>query len=299
MPGKHSAVQILDVLKQLDCSHVFFAFGIPKSGTTFLQMMLDSHPKISCPSEHQFDFFLNSIPQCLTRYNRLLQEVDRRTARQGPEQFKNEDADLMFKVVVLFALVAAARGSQGIEWIGANDNAIVTRFPFYVRQFPKARFICIVRDPRDQAISAWRHNLRVEKNFMARAKSIENWCRNCSKTWQTQMKALALARARKPLNESLLFLRYEDLIDDPETQTKRAFSHLGAETEPKLIRRIIEKNSFESVVRRNQEIGQENPFFRRGNSGSWQKELDSACAAIFPRNAKEMMQHFGYLEKTS
>ena len=47
----------------------FFCFGYPKSGTTYLQMLLESHPELSCPAEHKlyvlFDGDIkHSVPEC-------------------------------------------------------------------------------------------------------------------------------------------------------------------------------------------------------------------------------------------
>ena len=50
----------------------FFCFGFPKSGTTYLQMLLNSHPDLSCPSEHQLDEILNKLPSLITEYNKKL-----------------------------------------------------------------------------------------------------------------------------------------------------------------------------------------------------------------------------------
>jgi hypothetical protein len=33
----------------------FFVIGMPKSGTTWLQLLLDAHPEIQCHGESQFD----------------------------------------------------------------------------------------------------------------------------------------------------------------------------------------------------------------------------------------------------
>ena len=39
----------------------FFCGGPPKSGTTFLQRILDSHPDIGCSSEDDLQKLLNSF----------------------------------------------------------------------------------------------------------------------------------------------------------------------------------------------------------------------------------------------
>ena len=47
----------------------FFCFGLPKSGTTFLQLILDGHPKIQCPSEVSFTYLLDEFPKMMATYH--------------------------------------------------------------------------------------------------------------------------------------------------------------------------------------------------------------------------------------
>ncbi|HIE33051.1 MAG TPA: hypothetical protein EYP81_03265 [Thermodesulfobacteriaceae bacterium] len=123
---------------------LLLAFGIPKSGTTFLQMILNAHPEISCPSEHQLEILRQGLAQLLKHYNQILEKVDQLTGKQGPSPYLEEDFERIFAYMVM---VAALRGAQGknpqrIKWFGLNDNAVILKLPFYAKLFPKARFVC-------------------------------------------------------------------------------------------------------------------------------------------------------------
>jgi hypothetical protein len=56
---------------------VFFACGAPKSGTTWLQRVLDAHPEISCSGEgHFIDRFSAPLAEVVREYNRHLGVVE-------------------------------------------------------------------------------------------------------------------------------------------------------------------------------------------------------------------------------
>jgi hypothetical protein len=120
-------------------------------------MILNSHPEVSCPSEHQFNFLIRNVAALLGAYNKLLLEVDRRTARQGATLLTDDDVTVVLRQTLLAVIQSAGR-RKGARLIGANDNAIVSRLPLFVEMFPTARFICVVRDPWDVILSQWHHN---------------------------------------------------------------------------------------------------------------------------------------------
>ena len=210
MPARGADDTLSDALRALGDGRVFFAFGIPKSGTTFLQMILNSHPEVSCPSEHQFEFLIRKVAALLTTYNKVLLEVDRRTARQGATLLTDDDVTVVLRATFL-AIMGSAGRRKGARLIGANDNAIVTQLPLFLEIFPTARFICVVRDPRDTILSQWHHNLRIEADFLQRARTLDHWIDFQSKQWQTVMAEISSRSDQEPLRQLLLITRYEDL----------------------------------------------------------------------------------------
>jgi hypothetical protein len=278
-----------DLLRILAEGRVFFAFGIPKSGTTFLQMILNGHPEASCPSEHQFDFLIKNVAALLTAYNKVLLEVDRRTARQGATLLSDDDVTQVLRHTIL-AIMNAAASKKGARLIGANDNAIIRRLPLYDEIFPNARFLCIVRDPRDTILSQWHHNLRVEADFLKRAKDLDHWIDLQSKEWQRQMAEVCRLKEQAPFRVSLLITRYEDLAAGTFESFSRIFAHLGAASDLDLMTRIIEATAFSRLR------GKDGPnaFFRRGAPGAWREEMTAPQIKTVRANARAMMARFDY-----
>lgn len=276
-----------DALHALSEGRVFFAFGIPKSGTTFVQMILDSHPEVSCPSEHQFDFLIRNVAVLLTAYNKVLLEVDRRTARQGATLLTDDDVTEVLRHALLAIMHSAGR-RKAARFIGANDNAIVGRLPLFVEMFPSAKFICVVRDPRDAILSQWHHNSRVEADFLKRARTLDHWIDVQSKRWQSSM--AEICSWQEPLGQSLLITRYEDLAAGNPVSFRRLFEHLGASHERTLIDRIVEETTFSKVKAKSAR----NAFFRRGSPGAWREEMTPQQVRTVLANAATMMARFDY-----
>lgn len=289
MPDRIAAAALGDALRILSEGRVFFAFGIPKSGTTFLQMILNRHPEVSCPSEHQFDFLIKNVAVLLTAYNKVLVEVDRRTARQGPTLLTDDDVTVVLRHTIL-AIMNSAGQKKGARLIGANDNAIIRRLPLYGEIFPTAKLICVVRDPRDTILSQWHHNLRVEPDFRKRAKDLDYWTDLQSKLWQSQMAEVCRLNERAPFQKLLLITRYEDLAAGDLNSFREVFAHLGASTDLDLMAKIIEETSFSRVKRKSHQ----NAFFRRGTPGAWRVEMTPQQVETVRANAQAMMARFNY-----
>ena len=57
MPAFDYADQ-LRVIEEMREKHLFFMGGLPKSGSTWLQIMLHAHPEVSCAGEGHFMTYL-------------------------------------------------------------------------------------------------------------------------------------------------------------------------------------------------------------------------------------------------
>ncbi len=263
-----------------------FCFGMPKSGTTYLQMILDAHPQVSCPSEHELGFLERRLDTIFAKYNAMLQVIDERTARQGPRPFTDADVTAVFRHVVTLALVRGAAGAP-VAWYGLNDNAILdNRIKLYADLFPAARLIAIVRDPRSIAVSSWHHNHRVEPDFAARAGTLTDWSRGVAVTWAHTTRYLLSCRADPALAPRLHLMRYEDLRRAPARTLARLFGFLGVAQEPATLAAV------DAATRFQPQSG--NPFFRAGAIDGWRTELPAEAIAGIEAEAGPILSRLGY-----
>ena len=258
----------------------FFVFGLPKSGTTWLQMLLNAHPGVSCRAEDQLGFFVQHLPQLLEAYDKHRAGVNERTAQQEIQPYSEQDAKQIFKSLVETTLDKAFYRGSTVQASGTKDNSILDNLDFYSKIFPTAKYIHIIRDPRDITISSWHHNMRVEPKFIARAHSLEEWAVGTAKDWK---------QAMENINQTgkTYCVRYEDLKEDTVDEAKKLFKYL--EVDYSKAGSCVEATRFSKMKKTG------NKFFRKGETGSWEKELDSEMLEGMKAEAGEEMRKWGYI----
>lgn len=266
--------------------NILFSFGIPKSGTTFLQMILNAHPEVSCPAEHQFDALANELKRVFDQYNQLITQIDGNTAQQGVATFQSSDMDKLFIQIVKIAAERGANGKQ-VKWYGLNDNAIIQKVPVYAALFPGAKFICIVRDPRSVTVSSWHHNIRIQSSLSQKAKDLFQWSRAVGHIWQRDMTGIHQVSKDPKFSRKLHCCRYEDLISSPVQALEEICRFLNVDSNEQILKQIIEATRFDRFTA--------NPFFREGKTDSWKQELSPAMLQAITNQAGSLMKIYGYL----
>jgi hypothetical protein len=212
----------------MDRRDVFpFFIGRARSGTTLLRAIFDGHPQLAVPPESHFivpfrprrgafdlETFLDRV-QAHPRYRHWdLDDVQVRRA-----VIADRPADYPDAVRSLFAAYAAHHGKPGY---GDKTPAYVYQVPALARMFPEARFVHIIRDGRDASMSF----LRTE--FASGGIEEAAWA------WKIGTKRARRAGARLG-PERYQEVRYEALVDDPETETRRVADFLGLSYLPEML----------------------------------------------------------------
>jgi sulfotransferase len=200
---------------------IFFQSSLPRAGSTLLQNILGQNP----------EFYVTPTSGVLE----LLFAA--RGNYSNSAEFKAQDAELMKKGWLGFC----KQGMQGF-FEGVTDKKYVVdksrgwgiHLPFLKTFTDKPKVICLVRDPR--AIFA-----SMEKNFRKHPEKdsgIVNWgtgqCTTVEKRIQYWASSppigLALSRLKEMLDtglfEDILFVKFEDLTDNPTREMKRVYKYL-------------------------------------------------------------------------
>jgi len=272
----------------------FFCGGYNKSGTTFLQQLLNTHPTIHVPPEHQLNAIRSTLETFNERYPKALLSVDRRTARQGVHYSPKSVMRSAYRGIldVLFE----TNMPDGTTHTGINDNMICFDWPFHLAMYPEARHIFIVRDPREVAGSLHHHKTRTEKRFRENPPKREDWLYSVGRSWRRTIVLTRKAMASPAGKGKIKIIQYEDLIGPNKVEALcDVLKFLQADADPKVAEEMLLENDFDKAKERTKKkSGKENDFFKRGASSSWVDTYTPTELACVEKGAEPVMEEFGY-----
>ncbi|MBA4188907.1 MAG: hypothetical protein C0467_12995 [Planctomycetaceae bacterium] len=199
-----------------------FIVGAPRSGTTLLRLMLDSHPWLAIPPETGFLFLAEELGWAA---DIAADEFVSRLARHPANAPHWPDFNVSLPAVrsrlpertsVAAGLRAfyAAYADRFGKPLGGDKTPDHTRsMATTAAHLPEARFLHIIRDGRD-AILSW------QKTWFAPSQDIESLARE----WATRVR---IARKQRLPAARYLEVRYEALITSPETVLREICTFLN------------------------------------------------------------------------
>jgi hypothetical protein len=282
-----------------------FVVGVNRSGTTLLRMMLDAHPLLTIPPETHF------IPEVIRRANhentrrRLIRSITKHP-RWGDFGLDEDEFRARAKQVRPLTAAGAIRcfyelyaEQQGKPRWGDKTPRYMRAMPRISRALPEARFIHLIRDGRDVALS--QRERVIDDEDVTMGAMAERWQRR-------------IAAAREGADEVkpgiYLEVRYEDLVGDTEATLRRICEFIGLEFDAAMLdyhRRAGDRlaemnrdldNADNGIVRTADNrlaahaLTTEPPTTNR--SGRWRAEMTAAEIAEFERVAGAMLADLGY-----
>ncbi len=265
---------------------LFLCSGMPKSGTTLLQRILDMHPEVSCPAEHQFILLSKNLLTTLEAYDRTLVKIDRQLGTPTRPPL----APGLHPKLVGFALRAIIEASAGDKPIaGANDNiSVVNNFADFDGLLDRPRFVAILRNPIDIAISNWHYNAFMaedtgDQRHLALVREhggFEGWLRYIAKAFSEKARHWLSARRA---NERVLIVRFEDLVGEKKPTLARVFAFLGASTEEAVLDDLVRRSGFDAMKAASPRKG----FFRAASTSMGGEEVTEGLRQELARLAPE------------
>jgi hypothetical protein len=213
---------------------ILFIVGMPRSGTKLLRDLLNEHSEISIPyvesqifpdlverfgTESLSDIDLLDLHEIVSggifAYN-LRKDYGKSYDRAVIEELMEEKTIAGYIRALLHFY--GPKDGQGLL-LGDKTPSYLGKIESLHRAFPKLKLIHIVRDPRDRALSAqkiWGTPL---------LDSAEKW-----RYFNTQA-----TKQIEDIGDSVLEIRYEDLLTDPETTLKDICSFLDISFENNML----------------------------------------------------------------
>ena len=283
--AKPSTLQRIDELLN---KQVFFIVGCQKSGTTWIERLLNGHADIRCHGEGYFGPVLMPFLQ---------------QAIQGYNQKQKAGDEGLFTTDDLRELLRTAMGLSFMRWVGDGEvKAIGEKTPEHAlcmnplaECFPNAKFIHITRDGRDVCVSGWFHNLRkAGPDFAKRFPDMNAYIQyTVTKHWLPYIQHAQQFGTQHP--ERYYELRYEDLHADPAGQTREMLTFLGMDDDEASINACLEAGSFKKLTEgRTRGEEDKSSFFRKGVIGDWQNHFDDSNVAAYEQAAGQLPSQLGH-----
>lgn len=281
-----------------DANHFFWLASYPKSGNTWFRLFLTS---LLSDTDQAFD--ANSVEHG--------QHINRRDVLD--ELIGFDSADLSF------AELNNIRNGC-LKWVNQHSNSNVYQkthaaYTYNQKKCPTlgaqsegvSGALCFIRNPLDVCISYAHHinssidySIKIMGNTLQKSQplhtksfipeDISSWSANVN-SWKNSP------------DIAVLFIRYEDMLNDPVKTFSRACQFLKIEAGLDRIQIALENCSFQSL--KTQEAQQpfiEKPltskcFFRKGVAGDWQDTLNSEQISQIIDHHGSTMKQFGYIDE--
>jgi hypothetical protein len=222
---------------------IFFILGRPRSGTTLLTTLFNAHPNIRIAPEFPIMFFLyqrfkkvkiwdeatiRSFVEHVFYFSKFnIRRVENLKLDKEfiiGELLKYKDKgsiQLFLKSVNYYAYSVFSK--KETLWIG-DKNPVYSMSADRLRKiFPEAKFICIIRDYRDNFISIKK---LAEKEVAVEAPSLSLQVGR----WKIFTRLFLKLKQRYP--DKYYILRYEDLVSEQETTFRSLCEFLGIAYDP-------------------------------------------------------------------
>ena len=201
-----------------------FVVGVSRSGTTLLRLMLDAHPDMAIPPETHFipklvkemkksDDPTEAAWRTITTHRRWPDfNLDPDAFRARVESLREPDPGAVLRA---FYSMYAEREEKA-RW-GDKSPPYVRKMRRISSVLPEARFIHLIRDGRDVALSL----LEVEWGPTSVEEAAEKWVE-----W------IARARRQSRQIDHYLEVRFEDLVVEPEDSLRRVCEFIELDFDP-------------------------------------------------------------------
>jgi tetratricopeptide (TPR) repeat protein len=227
--------------------------GHPRSGTTLLEQVLDSHPDIVSAEETNI-FHDHGYPplQRVAPLEANILAVLEGAQKNGLQQVRGN----------YFRCMEAFLGAPIGNRLLVDKNPILTLLiPLFVRIFPESKLLVALRDPRDVCLSCFMQPLaltQVSATFLSMKDTVEEYSGLMS-MWRT---------VKPLLKNPYIEVRYEDMVEDLESVSRRVLEFLGVAWDERVLR--FHEHAQQKTVRSPTYADVTRPVFKRA-VGRWQR----------------------------
>lgn len=263
-----------------------FIIGSPRSGTTWLQILLGSHSKVATTVE--LTIFSHYIAPLIHGWNIEKDNMDKGKWDQGlPFIWSQDEFDQFLKLFVDKAYAKVLEKNPAATHILDKHPGYSGYVKLIQEFFPDGKFIHLIRDGRDVAASM----IAARKNIGFGEGTIEG----AARVWKDNVIASRVI-ADQPSN--YLELRYEDLLQNPSKAVKDVFNFCNLEITDQEIDTLVVNNSFDKLKNKGTTADSNSNLnrmhYRKGKSGTWKDDLSTEQQFQFNAIAGDLLIELGY-----
>ena len=252
--------------EQLAGAKPLFLIGAPRSGTTMLARVLNSHPQVLMTDESAVILQL-ATNIAATRGRRIGNVLHGKSFRENWGRVLESNAvELIYK---FYNDVAKQEGKQQLRYWGEKHPHFKKCLHFLEKEFPQAHYVYAIRDPRDTACSLAAMRERPVDETM------EGWSRFAA--------AYEKFIEKSSIKSRVVLVKYEEFVADYEAGAEKLFSQLDLDFHDVARKHVADKKNLdahqgESLAARGAAlIGGKNRTrdFAAESCGRWRRELNA------------------------
>lgn len=261
---------------------MFFVIGSARSGTTLLRMILNAHPEVAVPPESRFVVELYRSDE--VRVEEFLARLDshqRWASWDTPiESVRAQLAGMTtvpYPEAIEAAYLAFAKNRNKKRY-GDKTPRYIENIPLLSRLWPEAKFVHLVRDGREVALSY--ADVPFGPSTVAKAAGL----------WKERV-VLGMAQGRALGPKRYTEMRYERLLAHPQEEIESLCSFLDLDFDPAML--DYSEHARSEVLDRAKLY---NPHVTKSitKTRSWDEQMPPSQVEVFEAVAGDTLQELGY-----
>lgn len=279
-----------------DCAiDYLFITGLQKSGTSWLQMLINAHPEVGIHTPGEgwlIDTFMSCIDHIRSQFKRGVSYYD----------MSEEDASVLTRFFTELVLLENYK-VPGIRIVGEKSPNYRDVLPMVLKLFPNCKIIHVVRDGRDVVISRIFHEFRFHKDRIFQKYGLkyetfdgeipDELIIDYLSDWKNGIKKIRAQYIEKP--NQFCEVKYEGLINEAHDALKNTFLFLNVKISDEIISNCLTKGDF-SQFSNGRKRGEEDnkSFFRKGIVGDHKNYFKASQIEMVNARYGDFFSALGY-----
>lgn len=207
--------------------------GHPRSGTTLLEQVLDSHPDI-VSAEETDNFFAFSLAPLMRAHLPLIEELQVMDAASSEDLLRAREG--------YFTAMDRCLGEPvGSKLLIDKNPSLTALIPAIFRIFPETKFLTMIRDPRDVVLSCYMQPFVPVSSISGNFLTLEDTAAEFGGLMGIWNEIV------ERFDGNVFEVRYEDMVEDIEGNARKVLDFLGMQWSESVM--AYDRHAREKVVR--------------------------------------------------